>query len=296
MVLSVLYILGNDAYNLPPGYARCFCLKCDGQIRVLKTIRKHDGWKNNSFDTFPADGQQDLTSTSDTLFQSGASLSNDASVSFDIVDNTEMSNSSDENQTGSLIDQNDALNDSEEDNDPSEQIRVTNDSDNNEHIGDIHQLVDETSVNRHILRILESKIKYGWSREAALEQLLSLFNLIGDNNIPYKEWDDVLKFLRKIGYEDARCEKVCISQDHVLILDYKEPCHQCGKKYKDAHDYFILGLRLKSTFLNMNTCLKYMEHWKHKDEWFNVNETVWPKTETWHGNRFRELSYFWDEN
>ena len=59
----------------------------------------------------------------------------------------------------------------------------------------------QQSITEYILRILKSKVARGWSREDALEQLLSFYNFSLDDEILYKNWDKVLDFLTKIGYK-----------------------------------------------------------------------------------------------
>ena len=38
-----------------------------------------------------------------------------------------------------------------------------------------------------------------------------------------------------------------------------------------------------------------MAPWADRDEWFNKDRLTVPYSELWHGSRFRELSYFFDE-
>ena len=40
-----------------------------------------------------------------------------------------------------------------------------------------------------------------------------------------------------------------------------------------------------------------MAHWKEREDWFKTDNRAVPVPykETWHGSRFRDLSYFWDE-
>lgn len=81
--------------------------------------------------------------------------------------------------------------------------------DDGERIDDDEIPVNEQVIGlrKHILRIIESKIKYGWSREEALRQLLSLYNLLRNDQIPYQNWNSVLKFLKDIGYHEANIAK-----------------------------------------------------------------------------------------
>ena len=249
---------------------------------------RHSGWSNNVFvsDNLLVENETDTTHS---LRLDSYELEDPATTnSFDELPiHSDISN--DYSQKGSV-----SVDSERNDDSPTDHCNLPNE----EHAADESNsyLINELSLEKHILRSLESKVKYGWSQQAALDQLLSLFNLIGDEKIPYKDWDSVLKFLRGIGYEDARHEKVCIAADHVLLLKYKEQCCQCGKTWKSAHDYYILGLRTESIFLSKESVINRMQHWENKDNWFQVNQSVWPKREIWDGERFQELSYFWDQD
>ena len=48
----------------------------------------------------------------------------------------------------------------------------------------------EDSPTKHVLMILQSRVTYRWSRKQALNQLLSMFNFVGDKRILYKMWAD----------------------------------------------------------------------------------------------------------
>ena len=154
--------------------------------------------------------------------------------------------------------------------------------------------ISDDSLTKYILRILRSKVTYGWSREQALNELLSMFNFVGDKRIPYKNWGHVLQFIKNIGYEEAKHCKICITTDHVVKLETGEPCFNCGKEWKKAHDYFVLGLRPKSIFLNRSNIKKHLGHWNEKDSWFRRDSITCSRKEVWHGDRFKDLSYFWD--
>ena len=152
----------------------------------------------------------------------------------------------------------------------------------------------DKDVERCILRILQSKVKYGWSQEEALTQLQSLYELINENDIPHKSWGAVISFLKRLGYKDPRHYKVCCGKDHVVLVEDDE-CPNCQTPKEHCIDYFVLGLNLESAFLNENLVKCHLAHWEEKDDWFNVGHITVPYKEIWHGSRFRELSYFWDE-
>ena len=57
----------------------------------------------------------------------------------------------------------------------------------------------------------------------------------------------------------------------------------------------VIGIRPEAIFLNKHNIITHLAHWKHQDEWFRQDSIAVPYKELWHGNRFRELSYFFDE-
>ena len=117
-----------------------------------------------------------------------------------------------------------------------------------------------------------------------------------------KKWKEVLKFFKTIGCEESRHHKVCITvsspvaDDHLTLLEDHEDCIECGKEWKNATDYYVLGLKPQNIFLSKDSIKMHTAHWRERDEWFKKSQLAVPRKELWHGDRFRELSYFWDED
>ena len=152
----------------------------------------------------------------------------------------------------------------------------------------------EEEMEKCILRVLESKVKYGWSQEEALAQLRSLYEFTQDNNIPHRTWSMVMKFLKKLGYKNPRHYKICCGNDHVTLVRGNQ-CPNCDKSKNECTDYFVLGLNLESVFSSASKFTDHMAHWEEREDWFNINDITVPYKEVWHGSRFRDLSFFWDE-
>jgi hypothetical protein len=74
----------------------------------------------------------------------------------------------------------------------------------------------------------------------------------------------------------------------------QDSCLNCQKGYSDCTDYYILGLKLGDIFASSDSVKRHMGHWVHREEWLNREELHVSRKELWHGDRFRELSYFWD--
>ena len=145
-------------------------------------------------------------------------------------------------------------------------------------------------MEKCILRILNCKVEYGWSQQEALSQLQNLYELTNDAHIPHKTWPCVMRFLRKLGYENPRHYKICCATDHVTFID-RDACPNCGNPKDRCVDYFVLGLNLDSIFLSKQKIIDHFQHWNEKDEWFNLDNITVPLKEIWHGSRFRELLY-----
>ena len=159
-----------------------------------------------------------------------------------------------------------------------------------------HQvLITADNINKAILRIIRDKIKYGWSRPECLSQLRNLFDLTGDNRIPHSSWSNVLNYLKQLGYVSPKEYKVCIHNTHVNLLDFKEDCTICGEAWTDAHTYNVIGIKPESIFLNRESILQLLAHWKDRRDWFRQESVTVPLKELWHGDRFTEISYFFDE-
>jgi hypothetical protein len=152
-------------------------------------------------------------------------------------------------------------------------------------------------IEKAILRSLESKVKNGWSREETLSEMRNLFELLKDERIPHKSWNAMMKYIRKLGYKDPTHVNVCCGTDHVRLLQYKEDCPICGQSWKNSIKYYVLGIHLENYFLSEDTIKDHLQHWENKNEWLgdDLDEDVKHK-EMWHGERFKELSYFWDDS
>ena len=152
----------------------------------------------------------------------------------------------------------------------------------------------DRELEKCILRIIASKIKYGWSQEETLNQLQSLYEFTNNNHIPHETWPAVMNFLKKLGYKNPKHYKICCGKDHVTFID-GDKCPNCNKLKHKCVDYFVLGLNLESIFLSQNKIHNHLAHWEEKVDWFNKENITVPLKEVWHGARFCELSYFWDE-
>lgn len=149
-------------------------------------------------------------------------------------------------------------------------------------------------VLKFILEELKVKLKYGTSYPEFEQHLLNTKRLIKEE-IPV-QWSDVLKLLTLLGYQSPKHYKVCLRQDHSHLLCSKgDCCPFCGNVWDEAIDYFVLGFMVNNWFTTEERCDTLMAHWQERESWVDGNDTSM-KTELWHGNRFQQLSWFWDFN
>ena len=104
--------------------------------------------------------------------------------------------------------------------------------------------------------------------------------------------------MKSIEYMDPQHYKVCIAQDHSMLLETTDTaCTVCSKPASQCIDY-VLGLNFREWFLTPEWCDRLMAHWNDRDQWFGKSADYDHPgvTELWHGSRFRELSWFWNPN
>lgn len=114
------------------------------------------------------------------------------------------------------------------------------------------------------------------------------------------DWTAARQMLIAEGYEDAKEYMICLSDVHPQHWDILESksdlCRHCGEK--GAIPYYYLGLKgkIKRWVSHPDMCYKLLSHWREKEHWLNRNEGWHVKKELWDGERFAELSWFWDPN
>ena len=183
------------------------CVKCNGQLRHRKVVIRHQGWLQNLSYEQSADDQETMESDIDLSGQAellqnqmssslSCDLSGTSSLTFDLSSAPfTPSSSGDVTMNENTTFENDDHIGDHSDNYGNQD---NNDSHHSEAEG-VSSEVDlpttllylEQSLNEQILRILKSKSERGWSREEALEQLLSFYNF--NDSIPYKEMEGSLK-------------------------------------------------------------------------------------------------------
>lgn len=115
-----------------------------------------------------------------------------------------------------------------------------------------------------------------------------------------RDWTTTKQILIAEGYEDAKEYFICLNDMHPQHWDILESqsglCRHCGEK--GTIPYYYLGLKgkIKRWVSHPDLCYKLLSHWREKEHWLNRNEGWHTKKELWDGDRFAELSWFWDPN
>lgn len=252
----------------------CFCSSCKGNFEhTRKTIRDHHEKDFNLTHDFDLSGNSD----SDHLDSADENYNNDNENSENDDNDSDDVGLQIEGACG-IVDGHDSGGDSDGEGDE-----------------DNLQLSDE-SIDKHILRLLKAKVKFGWSQAEALNQLQSLFELLGDERIPHEDWRAVIRFLKRLGYQNPRMYKVCCGENHVRLLEEQQNCPECNNEWAGCVSYYILGIKFEDIFVNGEFLKRHLAHWEDRESWFLQERVKVPKKETWHGQRFADLSYFWDSN
>ena len=113
-----------------------------------------------------------------------------------------------------------------------------------------------------------------------------------------KDWTAAKKYLEDMGYKDAKEYTICLSDEHPChwdIMDKKEDvCRHCGEHGTISYYYLGLETKVKQWASDKDMCYKMSEHWREKQHWFKRTEGWHLKKELWDGDRFPELSWFFD--
>lgn len=111
-----------------------------------------------------------------------------------------------------------------------------------------------------------------------------------------------LQILRKAGYTDPITYYICLDSSHPHQWSSSENpeslCQYCKKPRNIKYYYLSIADKVKRWCASKKFCTKMVAHWEHHDEWLNRTPGIRVRTsnfcEIWDGDRFSELSWFWD--
>ena len=113
-----------------------------------------------------------------------------------------------------------------------------------------------------------------------------------------RTWADAKKHLMNVGFKDAKEYFICLSEEHPCQWDLLEKksdeCQFCGERGTIPYYYLGLETKVKQWVSDPDMCHKMTAHWREKEHWLQRTEGWHTKAELWDGERFAELSWFWD--
>ena len=176
------------------------------------------------------------------------------------------------------------------------------------------QIIEDTKGSHHSF---EDILNFG--KELFCEGLGEECDIDIVDAVWLSSWEDAQVILRRAGYENPKEYYVCFcrkkakgkksgGKKHLYngkwdIMDgKKQTCKHCGRKGKIKYYYLGLETKVKLWCDDLEMCQKIMAHWQEKEHWLEKehgqdsinNETDFLYNEIWDGDRFSELSWFWN--
>lgn len=176
------------------------------------------------------------------------------------------------------------------------------------------QIIENTKASQHNF---EDILDFG--KELFCEGLGEECDLDIVNAVWPSSWEDAQIILRRVGYENPKEYYVCFcrkkakgrksgGKKHVyngkwdIMEEKKQTCKHCGRKGKIKYYYLGLETKVKHWCGDLEVCEKLMAHWQEKEHWLETeessheddNERNFLCNEIWDGDRFSELSWFWN--
>ena len=115
-----------------------------------------------------------------------------------------------------------------------EQCSVVSNTDEQNHCT---LVVSQKKIQEFTIGAVQLKLNHGLSISTTEDYLRNTASLFGNKLIPTK-WNNVICFLRPLGYVEPRHYKVCAARDHSYLLKLGEnECKVCHKQAADCVDY-----------------------------------------------------------
>lgn len=111
-------------------------------------------------------------------------------------------------------------------------------------------------------------------------------------------WYASIQLLKQHGYADPQHLHICLDDSHPCLYSVMQTadakCKYCGQAGTIDYYYLRLADKIKRWCNDPVFCHKMTAHWKESDHWLNLKGGWKLKKEIWDGERFGELSWFWD--
>ena len=113
-------------------------------------------------------------------------------------------------------------------------------------------------------------------------------------------WNACIALLRKAGYKKPITYYVCLNTEHQCFWSITDcatdTCKYCNKKGEIEFYYLTLADKIRRWCSFKTCCQKMTAYWRQKEHWIDGPRREVPYKELWDGERFAELSWFWDPN
>lgn len=107
-----------------------------------------------------------------------------------------------------------------------------------------------------------------------------------------------MQILKKAGYKEPRSYYICLDSCHPglwsTLEKVDELCKYCKRPGTIPFHYLPLEDKVKRWCSSASFCKKMTAHWEEKDHWILGSSSNSKKCEIWDGERFAELSWFWN--
>lgn len=110
-------------------------------------------------------------------------------------------------------------------------------------------------------------------------------------------WSASINILKEFGYKEPRSYYICLNESHPNLWSMMENptnlCQYCQNPGTIEFHYLALSDKVKRWCSSSEFCKKMTAHWLQKERWLH-DPIIHPLNEIWDGQRFAEISWFWD--
>ena len=114
-----------------------------------------------------------------------------------------------------------------------------------------------------------------------------------------KTWLSCVTILKDFGYKEPLTYYICLNESHPylwsIMHNSTELCKHCHQPGSIEFHYLPLADKVKRWCSIPEFCHKISAHWQQKQKWLHGHmPDIHSFREIWDGERFSELSWFWD--
>ena len=107
-----------------------------------------------------------------------------------------------------------------------------------------------------------------------------------------------MSLLEANGYRSPKEFYICLNESHYCLYDVlssdSDRCKYCNETGSIKYSYLPLIDKVQRWCQSSEFCDKMLQHWAERDHWLPTSANITPKKEIWDGERFSQLSWFWN--